>query len=351
LCWAIDKETIKSLICQPILSKRSNSFMVNLEQSSQSENEEIKIENKSAIPTDSIKYKVEKLEARGKEAKSPQARVLYSIQVDALIEERNKMIVENQGLARYYVNKAIKKGRAKQTDREDLLQSATIGLLIGCDRFSPNREYKLSTYVSWWIRHSVNRFIENNIKPIRIPVHMQDDIRQINHVINKSCRENGHPPEIHQIAETIGATENKVRKIIKTRDTIYPSPYSLDAPISEDSNGNTMITLYENCPAWADHRSGINKEKLILEFKKAAEAKLHSIEPSPETAQRLCDILFEYFGMGELKNPQTLQGLGKIHDLSKERVRQIKQRALKHIQADPKLMIILEKLGEAYSIF
>lgn len=342
--------------------------MVNLEHPSQSENNEIDIEeghevenliiNENAkVQKDTIEYKIEKLEEKLAKAKSQKTKDHYSAGIKKLIEKRNDLVVANQKLAYYHVNKFYhyRIENMHGITIEDINQSAKEGLIKGIEKFSPSMGWKLPTYVSWWIRHSIRRFIKNNRRTVRMPIYIQDDIRKMMLTVNEFYIENDRLPHNNEIAKILEFSLKKIEKLMSFKSGQYLPNTRLSIPAPGlTQNSSPLMTLFEDTANWTNEKSGENKAKLLRDFREVAREKLYDIEikkTSIEKANTLWHVFSNSFGLNEKGETLTLQDLAAIHGVSRERIRQIKNRALEYVKADKKLLEMLEEIKDVYSFF
>jgi len=197
----------------------------------------------------------------------------------------------------------------------DLVQEGNIGLMKAVDRFEYKRGYKFSTYATWWIRQAITRAIADQSRTIRIPVHMIETINKIVRVSRELVQELGREPFPDEIAERIGFSVDKVRKILR----ITKEPISLETPISDDEDTH-LADFIEDKNTATPQDSAIYSD-LIENLNKV----LHTLTPREEKVVRM------RFGVGE-KHDHTLEEVGKVFDVTRERIRQIEAKALKKLK-------------------
>ncbi|MFI3300537.1 MAG: sigma-70 family RNA polymerase sigma factor [Candidatus Gastranaerophilales bacterium] len=196
----------------------------------------------------------------------------------------------------------------------DLVQEGSLGLIKAAQRYDYTKNFKFSTYATWWIKQTVIRAISNNSKTIRIPVHMTDKIRKYKRVFTTLTFELGRDPTDIEIAERMEIATNKIATIKKS---IIKEPISLETPVTDDLNVGDYIEdkSYHSPETQTKNsllRNGINE---LLETLSEREKKI---------------ITYRFGINGE--TPKTLEQLGILMGYSKERIRQLENGALLKIR-------------------
>ena len=202
---------------------------------------------------------------------------------------------------------------------QDLVQEGNLGLMKAVDRFDGRRGYRFSTYATWWIRHAINRALANKGRTVRLPAHVSADLQRLRRATRELEAKTGEKPTTPQLSKETGLSEVRVRKLSKLT---LDGTVSLDAPAS-DSDGRGMLDRLEDgsTPEVAD----------VLELETLSDHlydSLISLQPIE------LDILRRRYGIdggdvGENEfEPMTLRQLGERHSLSRERIRQLQERAL-----------------------
>lgn len=197
----------------------------------------------------------------------------------------------------------------------DLIQEGNMGLMKAVDKFEYERGYKFSTYATWWIRQAITRSIADQSRTIRIPVHMTETINKLVRVSRALVQENGREPTPEEVASSMKIPVEKVRGIIK----IAQNPISLETPIGDE--GDTSFGDF------------IEDKSAISPANATAYAMLkEQMDDVLETlTERERKVLTLRFGIGD-GYPRTLEEVGKIFKVTRERVRQIEAKALKKLR-------------------
>ncbi|MFC2169964.1 RNA polymerase sigma factor RpoD [Acidobacteriota bacterium] len=197
----------------------------------------------------------------------------------------------------------------------DLIQEGNMGLMAAVDKFEYKRGYKFSTYAHWWIRQGITRALADQTRTIRIPVHMNEVINKLNRVSRSFVQEKGREPTCEEIAKKMDLPVNKVHKIMK----ISQVPFSLETPIGEEENSHLGDFIEDKViPSPPDTVIQINLREKIEEALK-------------NHTHREATILKMRFGLGD-GNEHTLEEVGQQFKLTRERIRQIEEKALRKLR-------------------
>ena len=196
----------------------------------------------------------------------------------------------------------------------DLVQEGSLGLIKAAEKFDYSKNFKFSTYATWWIKQTIMRAIANNSKTIRIPVHMADKIRKYKKTYTALSFELGREPTDREIAERLGLN---LKNIAAIKRAIIKEPISLETPVTDDlCVGDYIEDKSYNSP---DVHAKNNAIKGSLS---------HLLQTLNEREKQIINCRFGING----ENQMTLEQLGKTMGYSKERIRQLEEAALTKIR-------------------
>jgi len=192
----------------------------------------------------------------------------------------------------------------------DLVQEGSIGLIKAAEKFDYSRNFKFSTYATWWIKQAIIRAIANHSRAIRIPVHMADKIRKYKSAFALLSSEFGREPTDLEMANKLDTTVNKVRRI---KQSIIQEPVSLETSVTDDLCLGDYIE---------DKSCNSPEEQTKEEFLKQGVPELFEV-----LTEREKKVISHRFGINSEKT-KTLAELGELLGYSKERIRQIEEGAI-----------------------
>jgi len=210
----------------------------------------------------------------------------------------------------------------------DLINEGNLGLMKAAQRFDETRGFKFISYAVWWIRQAILQALAEQARIVRLPVNKIGSINRINKAFARLEQEFEREPSSQEIAELLEIFPEDVKDALKTNGRTV----SMDAPISSEEDNN-MYDVMQNPDTPSPDRNLI-RESLAYEIERA----LCSLSP------REAKVLKLYFGLG-MKHPFTLEEIGEELALTRERVRQIKEKAIKRIQFTTRCRILKTYLG------
>jgi RNA polymerase primary sigma factor len=240
---------------------------------------------------------------------------------EAILKDKLQLIKANLRL----VVSIAKKHVGSNLELSDLIQEGGLGLIKAVEKFEWKRGFKFSTYATWWIRQSINRAIADQARTIRIPVHMKEVISKLTKVSRRFRQEMGRDPSVEEYSKALRLSMDKVRQILK----IMQEPISLTTPVGEEEDSVLEDFLEDKGDLSPSHAA--NDALRQQEVEKALET----------LSDREAEIIRLRFGIGT-GYPRTLEELGRIFSVTRERVRQIEAKAIRKLRHPSRSKLLRE---------
>lgn len=241
--------------------------------------------------------------------------------IDSSNEAKEKFINANYRL----VVSIAKKYRKESVDMLDLIQAGNIGLIKAVEKYDYKKGFKFSTYATWWIKQSITRYIDDCENTIRIPVHLHQRINFVKRKKQELSNILQREPSIEEVAEVCELEVDKILDILKSDKNIV----SLDTPIKEDEDSS----LVEFIPSDAHFGDVVMHEVEQNNLREKIEEVLTDLSDQEQKVLRM------RFGLDD-DTPKTLEEIGKVFGVTRERIRQIEAKAIRKLRHPSRLKLL-----------
>ena len=209
----------------------------------------------------------------------------------------------------------------------DLINEGNVGLIKAAEKYDETRGFKFISYAVWWIRQSILQAIADQSRIVRLPLNQVGSMNKINRILNKFEQENERRPSVEEISERTDLPEEKIDEAI----LVSGRQVSMDAPFVDGEDNSLLDVMPNNDAPMADRQLLV--ESLRAEISNALQL----------LSERERNIITAFYGIGQAE--MTLEEIGNKYGLTRERVRQIKEKAIRRLRNNTKSKILKAYLG------
>ncbi len=278
------------------------------------------VTNREAVSLDKYLHEIGKVDLLTADEEVNLARKLKEGDEDAmakLVKANLRFVVS---VAKQYQNQGL--------SLPDLINEGNVGLIKAAQRFDETRGFKFISYAVWWIRQSILQALAEQARIVKLPLNKIGSINKVNRALTELEQKFEREPTINELSETLELAPDDIKEALRSNSRHI----SMDAPLTQDEDGNMYDVILSPDSPMPDR--GLLNESLRREIERA----LATLTP------REANIIRLYFGLNG-KHPHTLEEIGEEFDLTRERVRQIKEKALKRLKQATRSKILKSYLG------
>ena len=281
-----------------------------------------KITNRESLALDKYLNDISKIPLLTAEDETDLARLIKAGDTEALDKLTRSNLRFVVSVAKQYQNQGL--------SLSDLINEGNLGLMKAARRFDETKGFKFISYAVWWIRQSILQAIVEYSRMVRLPLNKVGQYNKVNEAITYFTQEFEREPSNEELADLLDMTPNEVATVLKGS----VRHLSVDAPINGDDDNSTLLDLIS-----FDDELSPDVKLMEESLKKELNSGLSLLSP------REVDVLTAYYGLNG-KNPLTLEEIGELYGLTRERVRQIKERALRRLRRSYNRNALKSYLGQ-----
>ncbi len=278
------------------------------------------VTNRETVSLDKYLHEIGKVELLTTEEEVSLARKIKEgdkASLDQLVKANLRFVVS---VSKQYQNQGL--------SLPDLINEGNLGLIKAAQRFDETRGFKFISYAVWWIRQAILQALAEQSRIVKLPLNKIGSINKVNRAFTELEQRFEREPSIDELSEVLELAPNDIKEALKSSNRHV----SMDAPISQDEESNMYDVLLSSDSPAPDR--GLLNDSLRKEIERA----LATLTPREASIIRL------YFGLNG-KHPHTLEEIGEEMDLTRERVRQIKEKAIKRLKQATRSKVLKSYLG------